>query len=161
MDKIKWIEKKESKFKIDLATWLEYEKLVLEKLKSLWWDVEKNEDEKWVDLLLSSWEWIEVKRDNKSMETGNFYFETECYKKPSWIYKYDNVKFWIHWTEEKFHILDMEHIKGLIEQKGWWVSWWDWWLSRWKILPTSSVAKAAIISYDLIEDKVIDNNNNN
>ena len=141
------------KFKEDLADWLAYELIVLDRLKQLWWEVEKNNDDRWVDLLMPSWDWIEVKRDNKSMETGNYYFETECYKKPSWIYKYDNVKFWIHGTEDKFHILDMEHIKGLIEQKGWWVSGGDWWMSRGKILSTKAVENAAILTINLKENE--------
>ena len=137
-----------TKFQDDLVDGLEYEKLIIDRLVSLWnnkW--EKNTEIRGVDILVW-WHTAEIKRDNKSKETGNYYFETECYWKPSWIYKYENVKLWCHGTDEKFSILLYEDLIKALEN-AWWVSWWDWWMSRGKILPVKKVEEMAIININL------------
>lgn len=138
-----------SKFQDDLQEWLAYELMVIDKIKSLGNNLwTKNSDIKWVDVIIW-WHSAEIKRDNKSKETWNYYFETECWGKPSWIYKYEWVKIWVHWTDEKFSILLYDDLISLIEKKWWWVSWWDWWVSRWKILSVKDVEKIAILNINL------------
>ena len=111
------------KFKEDLKDWMEYELKVLDKLKENWLNLSKNIDERWVDLV---WVFnIEVKRDNKSLITWNYFFETECRWKPSGIFKYSDIKYWVHWTEEKFHIIDIDILRDFVINKWWKVRWWD------------------------------------
>ena len=135
-----------TKFQDDLADGLEYEQKVIDKIISLgenWW--KKNSEIRGVDIIIW-WHTAEIKRDEKSKETGNYYFETECWGKPSGVYKYEWVKLWVHWTLDKFSILLYEDLLRLLDEKWWWVSWWDWWASRWKILPVKTVEQAAIIN---------------
>lgn len=136
------------KFNQDLADGLEYETIVIEKIKSLgnneW---AKNSEIKGVDVLIWGHS-AEIKRDNKSKTTWNYYFETECWGKPSWIYKYENVKLWVHGTDQKFSILLYEDLIKLIE-KAYSVSWGDGWASRGKIIPVKKIEEIAIININL------------
>ena len=134
------------KFEKDLADWIEYENKVINFLNKNNIPCFKNDDEKWVDLLLKNSNiTIEIKRDNKSKQTGNMYFETECWWKPSGIYKYDGVNFWVQWVDEYFYVFDIEILKTYLEEKWWKVWWWDWWWSRWYIITEKKAEELAII----------------
>jgi len=136
------------KFKTDLADGIEYERIVIDKLNSLWNNLfKKNDDNKWVDVLFWNYT-MEIKRDNKSKETGNYYFETSCWSKPSWIYKYEWVKLWVHWTDEYFSVILYDDLVKALE-KAYSVWWWDWWASRWKILPVKKVEQIALLNINL------------
>lgn len=139
------------KFKDDLKDWMEYEIKVLEKLKTLWFNLKKNIDEKWVDLV---WVFdIEIKRDNKSIQTWNYFFETECRWKPSGLFKYANITYWIQWTDDKFHILDIDILKDLVLSKGWKVRGWDNNASWWYILSTKVIEQNAITTLFFNDNK--------
>ena len=135
-----------NKLEKDLQDWLEYENKVINLLTSYNIPVIKNSEIKWVDLLLNNSNiTIEIKRDNKSKDTGNMYFETECWWKPSGIYKYEWVTFWIQGVDEYFYVFDLTTLKIYLEEKWWKVWWWDGWWSRWYIIPEKKADNLAIM----------------
>lgn len=131
------------KFNRDLEEWMLYENKVIEKLNSLGYSVNKNEDEKWVDIIWYDLDWkpvrIEVKRDNKSKDTGNYFFETSCRSKPSGLFKYDDVTDWIQWIDEYFCIYEKKLLDELVLSKWYKLRGWDNKASWWYILPTKKV----------------------
>ena len=126
----------------------EYERRIIEWLNKNNILATKNEDKKWVDILY--WDIkIEVKRDEKSKITGNFYFETECWWKPSGLFKYSDVKWWIHGNEEYFYIFDIDILKDIAITKWWQTRWWDYSASRWYIIKEKVIAEYAMWKYFL------------
>ena len=81
----------------DLDAKEEMEKRVAELLSVYFWEnVTKNEDDRWVDLIIDNWKLlIEVKYDRMVQDTGNYVFEFKCNWKESGVAKtYDSEEWW-------------------------------------------------------------------
>lgn len=140
-----------SKFEESLKEWLEYENKILKYLNDKWLPFIKNKDDRWIDILLNNIS-IEIKRDNKSKVTWNFYFETECWWKPSWLFKYSDVTYWIHGVDEYFYLFDIDILKDVVLNKWWQTRWWDYSASRWYIIKEKIIAEYAMWKYFLNSD---------
>lgn len=134
-----------NKFINDLASWKEWEERVLNILRENWYKVSKNDNERWVDLLLTFW--IEVKTDLASIKTWNFYIETMCNWKTSWIFKEEEypVAYWAITDKIKVYLLDIDDLIEEIKTKKHRVitNWWDWWRSQWVLIPVKCIEKLA------------------
>ena len=103
-------------FKRDLELGLKEELKVMNALINNWWKLEKNSDKKWVDLI---WDYnVEVKYDIMSKRTGNYYIETSCWWKPSWVYKYKDLDYWCQSDWWDAFIISKDNLIQLIKDKG-------------------------------------------
>lgn len=138
-------------FKEDLEKWRVMEDRVMDALKDDF-NIIKNPNERWMDLLIIS-EWIEVKLDEYSKYSGNFFLEFECNGKPSWIYKEEDVhlRYWAHSDWERVYVINWVFLKDWVAQKIYdcqcnksltskWCrlieAWWNGWRSKWLLVPT-------------------------
>lgn len=150
-------------FKEDLEKWEKEEERVLKVLNEEFnYDLIKNPDWKWVDLIPNSW--IEVKMDEYSLYSWNYYIEVECNWKPSWIYKDEvpAVKEWIQSNWEYFLKIEMEKLRSYVWENielckknksntsRWhrYVSnWWDWGRSKGLLVPVEKLKEIADLVY--------------
>lgn len=97
-------------FKSDLEKGEELEKVVIDKLAEDFHLI-KNPDVKWVDLLIIT-DWIEVKFDDMSNKTWNYFLEIECNGKRSGVYKNEKiaVKYWAHSDGTKLLLISMKFL---------------------------------------------------
>lgn len=152
-------------FTEDLKKGEEMEETVISILNLNWFNLMKNPDKKWIDLLIIE-EWIEVKLDWYAEFSWNFYIEFECNGKPSWILKDEKVKlkYWVHSDSKKLYILKWDEFKSWVELKisdcranksltsKWFrliESWGNWWRSKGLLVPVSEMEKQAEIIYNI------------
>ena len=155
-------------FKSDLEKGEAIEEVVIDKLKDEWIVCIKNPDVKGADLLIIE-DSIEVKFDEMSNKTWNYFFEVECNWKPSWVYRKEEVpvKYWAHSDWNTTHLISMKFLTRWISNRmdecsanksntsrGARIieSWGDWWRVRWLLVPKAEIEN---ISYKTIyENKV-------
>ncbi len=158
-----------TKFKEDLARWLEFEEVVLDKLNEDWdFNLVKNPDVKWMDLLIVE-NWIEVKADHYNYHkwkttNQNAYIEYEAYWKQSGIFKEEKacLKYWVHsLSPDEFYLLDWWTFKRWVADKirrcEWWkiyqwckiVTWGDGNKTKGLLVPVELLEKQAIKIYNL------------
>ena len=98
-------------FKSDLEKGEEMEQVVIEVLSADWIQLIKNPDNRGADLLIVT-DSIEVKLDDMSNKTGNFFLEYECNWKKSGVYKEEEVpvKWWAHSDWNKILLISMKFL---------------------------------------------------
>lgn len=154
------------KFKEDLERGRKMEEKAMDILNNNWFNVIKNPDKKWIDLLLLE-NWIEIKFDKYAKVSGNFYIEFECNGTPSWIFKEEEfiLKYWGHSDGDNLFLLEgkkfkkwvAKKIKEAREQKsslpshGFMVveKWWDGWRTKWLVLKVDLLKKQAYKTYKI------------
>jgi hypothetical protein len=102
-------------FAEDLKKGKEAEIRLLNKLNKIWMYVIQNPNEKELDLCLVT-EWIEVKLDDKSTYTWNFYIEFECNWKPSWIFRDEKIRlaYWAQCTSTICYLIEWHKLKEYV-----------------------------------------------
>jgi hypothetical protein len=138
-------------FKDDLIKWKNAEIRLMNRLNEMWWYIIQNPNERELDLILCD-KWIEVKLDDKSLYTWNFYIEFEYNWKPSWIFREEKIHlaFWRQCTTEKCYIVPWsklkEYVAVMIDEcrankslTSCWIrlveNWWNWGRTKWLLIP--------------------------
>lgn len=155
-------------FRDDLERWKEVEWMVLHSLLDKWLKVIPNPNEKWIDLLIILW-WIEVKLDNYSLHSGNFYIEFECNWKQSWIFKEEQFPLtcWAQCTSEMCYLVDWVKLRNFIEQEiincranktltSKWIrlveNWWNWWRTKGLLIPVERFNELCFTTINISEN---------
>ncbi len=151
-------------FKEDLEKGNAMEEKVLQVLSSDF-NIIRNPNNKWMDLLIIE-KWIEVKLDEYSKYSWNFFLEFECNWKPSWIYKEEDVelRYWAHSDGEKVYIIDGIFLKDWVAEKilecqanksltSKWCrlieAWWNGGRSKWLLVPIKELDSLAEKVYNI------------
>jgi len=105
-------------FQEDLKKWKEYEEKAMNLLNDNWFNLISNPEKKGMDLLMLE-NGIEIKVDEKSKFTWNFYIEFECNWKPSGIFREEtiNLKWWWHSDWERLFLLSGDQLKKWVTEK--------------------------------------------
>ena len=122
-----------------------------------WETVNKNDDRKWVDLIIDNWNLlIEVKFDRMVKETWNYVFEFECSGKESGVAKqYETNEWWkvhphflVQAHEDWFELYHTYKLLKYVEEnndrvvKGW-----DWWRSHMYLIQKQKIEHLVIKSF--------------
>jgi hypothetical protein len=153
-------------FKECLEKWENMERLVCDILNKNWISVILNPSKEWMDLILLE-NWIEVKVDEYSKKSWNFYIEVECNNKASWIFKDEalNLKYWCHSDWDVVYVIDWPTLKSFVTDKinlcksnktlrhrefRFVSEWWDWWRSKWLLIPVSIIREISLYQLYII-----------
>lgn len=148
----------------DLKNGEKYEGVVIETLNKNGYNVIKNPDSRWMDLIILE-NGIEVKKDFGAKDTWNAFIEYECNGIPAWIMKEDNInlKFWVHSvSDSNFFMLDGDSFRTFVADKvkeldsvkgkkldGYrLVKWWDGWRVKGLLIPIGEMEKMALNCYN-------------
>jgi len=134
-------------FKGCLEAWEKYELYVADVIEKKYKrKYTRNPDKYGIDLIWPIWN-IEVKLDTKSVETWNFYFEVAYWLAPSWVLKYESMKYFVIWTYETFYLLEANELKNMLLSHWEPRYWWDNMKSYWYIVKESIVERCARVVY--------------
>jgi len=142
----------------DLKQGEEMEGKVADILSKYFWEtVNKNDDRKWVDLIIENWNLlIEVKFDRMVKETWNYVFEFECNGKESSVArKYETNEWWkthphflVQAHEDWFELYHTYQLLQYVkENNDRVVKGWDWWRSHMYLIQKQKIEHLVIKSF--------------
>ena len=142
----------------DLKQGEEMEGKVADILSKYFWEtVNKNDDRKWVDLIIENWNLlIEVKFDRMVKETWNYVFEFECNGKESGVArKYETNEWWkthphflVQAHEDWFELYHTYQLLQYVkENNDRVVKGWDWWRSHMYLIQKQKIEHLVIKSF--------------